>query len=144
MAFVSLSWLLTAACLQECLQLSMCLSLLCPGAGEVWFFCSADGELWHTETLQLIVKQGLGQTSVTSWDRVVTHWSILFSVVCFSEGLPCQVGRTSPWSPCWPFQRQIRSIHSLISGRATSKDLELHGKVRPVPVVSTSDSAVNV
>lgn len=144
MAFVSLSLLVIAACLHECLQLSMCLSLLCPGVREVWFFCSADGELRHRETLQLIVKQGLGQTSVTFWDSVVTHWSTLFSVVRFSEGLPCQVGRTSPWSPCWLFQRQIRSIHSLISGRAPSKDLELYRKVRPAPVVSTSDSAINV
>lgn len=63
MAFVSLSLLLTAACLQEYLQLSMCLPLLCPGVGEVWFFCSADGELRHRETLQLIVKRGLGRTS---------------------------------------------------------------------------------
>lgn len=138
MAFVSLSLLLIAVCLHECLQLSMCLPLLCPGVGEVWFFCSADGELRHGETLQLIVKQRLGQTSVTFWDSVVTYWSILFSVVCFSEGLPLQGGRTSPWSPCWPFQRQIRSFHSL-SGRATCKDLEFHRKVRPGPAVSTSD-----
>lgn len=144
MAFVGLSLLLIAACLHECLQLSMCLPLLYPGVGEVWFFCSADGELRHRETLQLIVKQGLGQTSVTFWDSVVTHWSILFSMVCFSKSLPCQGGRTSPWSPCWLFQRQSRSIHSLISGRATCKDLELHRKVRPGPVVSTSDFVTSV